>query len=141
MSSQFRTFNPHLSKHDQNTSPWTSLAAMFRLRNQWDLSCSLSLNFQQLLLTYINDMFPLSNILIDFSILRNGLSNSMMEHPTAQPCDHWHQAVSLVIASQLNLPETNIPSSRTGPTILQSSPHISTTLYISMSHIWMNSTD
>jgi hypothetical protein len=44
-------------KHDQNTSPWTSLTAMFQLCNQWDLisspSLSTSNDFSQLLsMTY-----------------------------------------------------------------------------------------
>jgi hypothetical protein len=89
----------------QNTSLQTSLAAMFQLRNQWDLTSSLSLStsndFSRLLSMTRS---PLSNILIDVSILRNGLPNSSMKHPAARPCNHRYQAVSLVTASQHDLP-------------------------------------
>jgi hypothetical protein len=55
MSSQSCTLNQRLSKHDQNTSPRTSLTATFWLCNQWDLISSPSLltsnNFSWLLLT------------------------------------------------------------------------------------------
>jgi hypothetical protein len=44
MSLRSHTFNQCLSKHDQNMSSWTSFAAMFWLRNQWDLISSLSLS-------------------------------------------------------------------------------------------------
>jgi hypothetical protein len=49
MSSQSRTFNQRLSQHDPNMSLWTSLAVMFRLCNQWDLTSSPSLDLSQLL--------------------------------------------------------------------------------------------
>jgi hypothetical protein len=85
----------------------------------------LSLFVSQLLSTSIDDTFPLSKSLINVSLRKNGILNSMTKHPATRPCDHRHQAVSLVTLSQLNLPKTDVPSSWTRPTIPWSSPRVS----------------